>query len=139
MASGTVGLEGRTDIEQLRARYEVAAERPTAQAVDGLTFLGGLYLAASPWIVGFGARDLRITDLIVGVALAIVALGLAAAFGRTHGMTWVVPVLGAWTIVAPWVVLGSAATTAQIVSNVIAGAAIFVLGLGAMWVAQARR
>lgn len=139
MASGTVGLDGRTDIEQLRARYEVAAERPTAQAVDGLTFLGGLYLAASPWIVGFGARDLRITDLIVGVALAIVALGLAAAFGRTHGMTWVVPVMGAWTIVAPWVVLGSAAATAQIVSNVIAGAVIFVLGLGAMWVAQARR
>lgn len=138
MASGTVGLEGRTDIEELRARYEVAAERPTAQVVDGLTFLGGLYLAASSWIVGFSGRDLHVNNLIVGVALSVIALGLAAAFGRTHGMTWVVPVIGAWTIVAPWVVLGSTASTASIVSNVIVGAVIFVLGLGAMWMAQNR-
>ncbi len=51
----------------MRARYEAAAETPVAQGVNGVIALTGLYLAASPWIVGFsGLTNLAINDLITG-------------------------------------------------------------------------
>jgi hypothetical protein len=133
-------IEGHPDIAELRARYEIAAEKPAVHLLDGLTMLCGLYLAASPWIVGFmGGGDLRVNNLITGVAVAVLALGLATANGRTHGMAWVVPVMGAWTIVAPWVVLGGAVKGGTILSNVIVGALIVLLGLGAMSLQTVRR
>src|SRR4051812_13821802 len=102
-------IEGHPDIAELRARYEIAAEKPVVHMLDGFSILCGLYLASSPWIVGFmsGANDLRVNNLITGIAVATLALGLATAHGRTHGVAWTVPVIGVWTIVAPWVILGT--------------------------------
>jgi SPW repeat len=127
------------DIAELRAKYEAAAETPVARAVDGLIFLTGLYLAVSPWVVGF-VRFPTLTgnDLIVGVALALLALGFASAYGRTHGIAWVAPLIGVWTIIAPWVVSGDVATVATVWSNVVAGALAVLLGLGAMSVGMSR-
>jgi hypothetical protein len=53
-------------------------------------------------------------------------------YGRLHGITWVARVLGVWTVITPWVVTGGVATTATIVSNVVAGLIAVLLGLGAM-------
>ncbi|MFI7614654.1 SPW repeat protein [Nonomuraea terrae] len=122
------------DIAELRAKYELAAEAPTARAVAGLTFLAGLYLAMSPWIVGFdGFTTLTVTNLIAGVALATLALGFASAYGRTHGIVWIAPLIGVWTIIAPWVVSGDVATTATIWSNVVTGVIVLLLGLAEMF------
>jgi len=121
------------DIAQLRAKYDAAAETRVAQVVDGLTFLTGLYLAISPWVVGFnGFPTLTGNNVIVGIAVSLLAIGFASAYGRTHGMVWVMPLIGAWTIVAPWVVSGDVSTTATVWSNVVAGAITVLLGLGAM-------
>jgi hypothetical protein len=140
MTSRAAGLEGHPDIQEMRARYELAAEKPAAQALDGLTLLSGLYLAASPWIVGFaGSADLAVNNLITGIAVALMATGLAAAYGRTHGMAWIVPVVGVWTIVAPWVIYGSGAPGRAIISNVIIGVLTVVLGAGAIAAARMRR
>lgn len=129
----TEAMTSHPDLAELRATYDAAAETPTAQAVDGLTVLTGLYLAVSPWVVGFHRfTTLTANDLIVGVALALLALGFASAYGRTHGIAWVAPVIGVWTIIAPWVVSGHVATAATIWSNVLAGILAVVLGLGAM-------
>ncbi|GLY80264.1 hypothetical protein Airi01_085310 [Actinoallomurus iriomotensis] len=133
-------MERHPDIAELRARYDLAAERPTAQAVDGLTFLSGLYLAMSPWIVGFGGRTtLTINNLISGIAVALLAVAFVSAYGRTHGVTWVVPLIGVWTIIAPWVVSGHPATTATICSNVVVGALIVIFGALAAGVGLASR
>ncbi|MBF8186879.1 SPW repeat protein [Nonomuraea sp. K274] len=117
-----------------------AAEEPTAKAVAGLTFLTGLYLAMSPWVVGFnGFTTLAVTDLIAGIALATLALGFAFAYGRTHGIVWITPLIGVWTIIAPWVVSGDVATTSTIWSNVVTGAVALLLGLtGIFGVYQSR-
>lgn len=54
---------------------------------------------------------------------------LTAAYGRMHGLTFVVPAIGIWTLVAPWLIAGAMDTTRTIWSNVCAGGAIVVFGL----------
>ncbi|MGH3856775.1 MAG: SPW repeat protein [Pseudonocardiaceae bacterium] len=121
------------DIAELRTTDEVAAWTPVASAVAGLTFLTGLYLAISPWVVGFTRfPSLTVNDLIVGVALAVLALGFASGSGRGRAVAWVAPVIGVWTIIAPAIVSGHVATTATIWSNVVTGVIAVLLGLGAM-------
>jgi len=131
-ARPTASMEGHPDILELRARYDRAAETMSAHTVDGLTFMSGLYLAISPWVVGFNGRTtLTANNLLTGIAVALLAVGLASAYGRTHGVAWVAPLIGVWTLIAPWVVSGNTATTSTILNNVITGAAIVVFGLAA--------
>ena len=130
MTHQNVALEQHPDIAEMQARYERIAQTPTVQSVEGLTLLAGLYLAVSPWILTFGAPagDLNPVNLVSGLAVAVLALGYAAAYGRTHGLSWVTPIIGVWAIVAPWIVLTNPSNTV-ILSNVIAGAVIVLLGL----------
>ncbi|HZX05013.1 SPW repeat protein [Kribbella sp.] len=129
----TESMRTHPDLMALRAKYDAVGETQTAQVVDGLTFLTGLYLAISPWVVGFtGFTSLTGNNLIVGIALALLAAGFASAYGRLHGMAWVAPLIGVWTIIAPWVVSGNVATTRTIWSNVVTGAIAVLLGLGAL-------
>lgn len=132
------GLERHPDIVEMRAKYERAASSTTAQVTDGLTLLAGLYLAISPWVVGFhGLSRLTVSNLVTGLALAALALGFATAYGRTHGLSWIAPVIGIWTIVSPWVV-GSAGR-GTIWNNVITGIVILLLGAGAVAVGARQR
>jgi hypothetical protein len=143
-ARSMAGMEQHPDIVELRARYELAAATPLAQFADGLIFLTGLYLAISPWVVGFNASlpSIAVNDLITGVALALIGAGLASAYGRTHGIAWVAPVVGIWTIITPWVIRGgvaATATTGTIASNVATGAVAVAVGLAAMSVTALSR
>jgi hypothetical protein len=129
MASPT-HIEQHPDLLELRMRYDELAQRPTVQVLEGLSFLVGLFVATSPWIVGFaGLTTLAATNFIVGGALALLAVAFAWAYGRTHGIAWVTPALGVWTIISPWVVSGHVYTMRSILSNVIAGALVVLLGL----------
>jgi len=118
----------------LRARYERVAESMSAHVTFGLALLTGLYVAASPSIVGFtDTRSLVWCDFIAGIAVAFLAYGFATALDRAHGMTWTLPVLGVWVIVSPWVLPGVALTAGMIWSNVVAGAFLTFLGLNATY------
>lgn len=130
----TEAMKTHPDIMEMRAKYEAAAENSVVQLADGLTFMAGLYLAMSPWIVGFTDMGTLVgNNLIAGAALAMLAFGFASAYGRTHGLTWVAPLIGVWTIISPWVVSGDVSTTSTIWSNVVVGAVTVVLGLCAMY------
>ncbi|MFI0451169.1 SPW repeat protein [Actinomadura sp. 6N118] len=132
-------IERHPDIAEMRTRYEIAAASPVAQLMDGLTLLSGIYLALSPWIVGFnGLAGITLNNLVTGLCVAGLGLGFSFAFGRTYGIAWCAPVLGVWTIVAPWVISGDMSTTRTIWSNVIVGALICVLGLATMSLAGSR-
>lgn len=118
----------------LRARYERVAESMSAHFTFGLALLTGLYVAASPWIVGFSAtRSLATSDLIAGIAVAFLAYGFATTLDRAHGMTWTLPVLGAWVIVSTWILPDVTLTTGMTWSNVVAGALLTSLGLNATY------
>lgn len=126
-------IHGHPDLEELRANYERAAETPVARALAGLTLMSGLYIAMSPWIVGFGqSGSLAITMLISGLALALLGAGFSTAYSKTHTVAWVAPLIGAWVVVAPFVVANTAATTSMIVSSAIAGGIAVLLGCGAI-------
>lgn len=123
-------IEQHPDLAEMRSRFERATATPQAQAVETLALLTGLYLAASPWIAGFsGLTTLAICNLITGVAYALCMGGFASAYERTHAMAWTATVIGAWTIIAPWVVAGNVDTTRSVVNNVIVGAVALLLGL----------
>ncbi|MFI7130318.1 SPW repeat protein [Nonomuraea sp. NPDC050153] len=118
------------DIAALRAQYDLAAQSPSGQSVSGLAFLSGLYLAISPWVVGFFRHTtLTVNNLITGIALVLLAAGIAAAYGRIHGVAWVIPIIGVWTIIAPWVLPPHGASAGTIISNVITGVVITACGL----------
>ncbi len=133
MASPTQRMETHPDIVAMRMPYERAAESRVAQITEGLALLAGVYLAISPWVVGFTAlTTITVNNLVTGIAVALLALGFASAFGRTHGLTWVLPLVGIWTIISPWVVSGEVNTVAVVTNNVIIGAVILLLGLATM-------
>jgi hypothetical protein len=123
----------RPEWAQLEGERESSVKQPVLRAVDCLMFLAGLYLAVSPWVVGFnGMVTLSVNNLIVGAALAMLALRFSSAGRRAVGVAGAVPVIGAWTIIAPWVVSGNVATTASIWSNVVTGVIAALIGLAAM-------
>ncbi|RIQ11294.1 SPW repeat protein [Jiangella rhizosphaerae] len=133
MTMPTPDIEQHPDVAVMRRRYDQIAETPVAQSADGLAFLAGLYLAMSPWVIGFTSESaLTMTNLFTGIAVALLAAGFASAYGRLHGMAWVAPILGIWAIVAPWAVDGPAPDTTAIVSNIVAGAVIVLCALAMM-------
>ncbi|TAM68816.1 SPW repeat protein [Mycobacterium sp.] len=127
-------IDHHPDLLALRARYERVAESMSAHFTFGLALLAGLYVAASPWIVGFSAtRSLATSDLIAGIAVAFLAYGFATTLDRAHGMTWTLPVLGGWVIVSTWILPDVVLTTGMTWSNVVAGALLTFLGLNATY------
>lgn len=140
MAAPAARIEQHPDLMALRAESERAATRPVAQAVECLSLLTGLFLAISPWVVGFDAfRSLTVNDLITGAALALLALGYGPAYERTHGMGAAAALIGVWTIIAPWVVAGSPATARTEASNIATGALAFILALATLAQGSTRR
>jgi SPW repeat-containing protein len=126
----TAYMARHPDLVELRKRYDAASASPVAEGAAGLALLGAVFLAASPWIVGFSALTaITITNLLAGGAVAVLVIALAASYGRLHGLTFVVPAIGIWTIVAPWAIVGAMDTTRTIWSNCFAGGAIVVFGL----------
>jgi hypothetical protein len=134
MTRSNIAIDQHPDIAELRARYDQVAETSTAQSVDGLTALSGLFLAASPWIVGFRPieHDLAINNVFFGIAVALLGVGFATTYGRTHGLAWAPVVIGIWTILAPWVVQGRQVAGGTVTTNVITGILITLLGLTTM-------
>ncbi|WP_328924620.1 SPW repeat protein [Streptomyces sp. NBC_00190] len=124
-------IEHHPDLAEMRTRFERVTSTPAAQAVEALALITGLYLAASPWIAGFGILllPLAINNLITGLAYCLCMGGLGSAYERTHAMAWTAVALGAWTIVAPWAIAGEMDTTRTVVNNVITGAVALCLGL----------
>jgi len=132
-STGTSHIDSHPDLVSLRDRYAAMSGKPMAGMVEGLCLLTGLYLAISPWVVGFdNFNSLKVNNLVTGLALAVLGIGFGSVLERTHGLGWVATAIGAWTIVAPWVVSGSADTTKTITNNAIVGGVACLLGLTTM-------
>ncbi|OBH09716.1 SPW repeat protein [Mycobacterium sp. E1747] len=133
-------IDHHPDLLALRANYDRVAESMSAHVTFGLALLTGLYVAASPWLVGFSATGaLATSNLIAGIAGAFLAYGFATALDRAHGLTWTMPVLGGWVIASLWILPGVAQTAGMMWSNVVAGALLTLLGLNATYFGRRTR
>ncbi|WP_226962966.1 SPW repeat protein [Streptomyces sp. C8S0] len=92
--------------------------------------LAGVYAAISPWVVHFSGTEpnLTLNNLIVGIAVAVLALGLAAAPDRLFRLAWAAVPLGIWLIISPWTATATHSAGAGIIwNNVVTGGLVCVL------------
>ncbi|MEV5174026.1 SPW repeat protein [Streptomyces flaveolus] len=123
-------ISSHPDVSEMRDRYARMLGGRDVALVDGPVFLLGLYCAASPWILHYAANQpaLMTHNLIMGIAIGLLALGFTRAPERMYGLSWAMCALGIWMIIAPWIV-GSSPDVGVIVNNVVIGALALVLGL----------
>ena len=134
MSSQTHPIEQHPDLMALRAASEDATTRPAGQAVETLSLLAGLYLAVSPWIVGFHATSpgLTVNNLITGLVLVALALGVVPAYERTHSLGMAAAAIGVWTIIAQWVIQSTSTDAGVIANNIVIGAVVFLCAMATL-------
>ncbi|AKU17861.1 SPW repeat protein [Luteipulveratus mongoliensis] len=133
MAASAHDIDKHPDVLEMRHRYDEISEKPIAQWADGVMFLAGIFLAMSPWVIGFsGQASMTASCLITGLAVALLGVGFSVAYGHFHGLAWVTGVLGLWAIVSPWAVDGPTPDNKAIVWTVIAGALCVLCTLALM-------
>ncbi|MFC9942776.1 SPW repeat protein [Streptomyces pratensis] len=130
--SGHTGrdISGHPDAEEMRARHDrVMGGRRTTAGADAPVFLLGLYCAVSPWVLHFTASQPSLVthNLVIGIAIAVLALCFTAMPERMTGMSIAIVALGAWLIVSTWIV-GQSPDMGVILNNVIVGGLAVVLG-----------
>ncbi|WP_251067034.1 SPW repeat protein [Streptomyces sp. ISL-36] len=125
----------------MRDRYSRMLQTRGVAAVEELVILAGIYAAVSGWVVHFSAArpELALSNLVVGITLAVMGLCMSMAPERSHDLNFVVLLLGAWLIISPWVVATSDAGTGAILSNVITGACVCLFALTAGGLLMSKR
>ncbi|GAP46483.1 SPW repeat protein [Streptomyces azureus] len=123
-------ITSHPDASEMRDRYARVLGGRDVALVDGPVFLLGLYCAASPWIVHYTTSQppLVTHNLIMGIAIGLLALGFTRAPERMYGLSWAMCALGVWMIISPWVV-GESPDTGVVWNNIIIGALAVILGL----------
>ncbi|AZM63844.1 MULTISPECIES: SPW repeat protein [unclassified Streptomyces] len=123
-------LSSHPDAQEMRARYDRVLGGRDVALVDGPVFLLGLYCAVSPWILHFTASQPALVphNLIVGIAIGLLALGFTAAPARMYGLSWAMCALGVWMIISPWIV-GDGPDAGVIWNNVVIGGLAVLLGM----------
>lgn len=92
----------------------------------------GLVLFLMPWLAGFSAAQTPAwTAWLTGLAIALVGAGSLA--GYAHSGAWVNLVLGAWAVIAPWV-LGFAGLAEAMWSQVILGILTLLAAAVVLWI-----
>ena len=126
-------MAGHPDLVEMRERYERIAATPPAAIADGLMLLAGLWLAISPWVIHFNTTtpQVALSNLILGLAVAAVALGLSVAPMRMGRLSLAVFAIGIWVVISQWVIQQSSVTAGIVINNVITGGIIALLGLAA--------
>ncbi|KUJ64749.1 hypothetical protein ACZ90_56575, partial [Streptomyces albus subsp. albus] len=83
-------ITSHPDASEMRDRYARVLGGRDVALVDGPVFLLGLYCAASPWIVHYTTSQppLVTPNLIMGIAIGLLALGFTRAPERMYGLSW---------------------------------------------------
>ena len=126
-------MRDHPDLAEMQARYERISASGSAVVLDGLVLLAGLWMAISPWVIHFNATapNVTVNNLILGIAVAVVGLGLTTLPARMSRLSWATALVGAWEIISQWVIQQSGSHPGIVLNNVITGGVTFLLGIGA--------
>lgn len=98
---------------------------------DWAAFVLGLWLIASPWIVGFGDLTAAMWNGVLG-GIVVAVLAMAAILQYREWEEWVDGLVGVWFVLSPWI-LGFAGFAAETATGHLGASINFVLaGLIAM-------
>jgi hypothetical protein len=133
METPKFAMADHPDLIEMRERYERVSASGPAVITDGLVLLAGLWLAISPWVIHFNATapDVTLSNLVLGIAVAVVALGLTLMPQRMVRISWATAAIGAWVVISQWVIQQSSSTTGIVLNNVITGGVTALLGIAA--------
>jgi hypothetical protein len=95
-----------------------------------INILLGIWIVISPWVYGIGsATSGMIANSIIvgGLILIFGAIRDASPHART-GFSWANIVLGAWTVISPWIYQYSG-TMPRVWNSVIVGLAVIALAI----------
>ncbi|MGR3933272.1 SPW repeat protein [Streptomyces sp. BRA346] len=123
-------LKGHPDVSEMRERFARMMEARDVVFLDGPVLLAGLYFAISPWVVHFSSTspDLMVNNVILGLAIALLGIGLTSAPRRMYSLCWAMSAIGVWMIISPWVV-ARGPDAGMIWNNVLIGALTCLFGL----------
>lgn len=125
--------------------YHVPQEPALASAAGGIAFLTGVWLAIAPFLLHYAHPEEGFEgywhDIVLGGAVAVLALARSLAPQRVRWLGLVTVVLGLWLVLAP-LVLGyqewSGSPTAA-VNSIAVGAIVVVMSLLSSFATRSRR
>ncbi|GAA2251642.1 membrane protein [Streptomyces ruber] len=123
-------IASHPDVSEMRDRYARMVGGRDVALMDAPVFLLGLYFAVSPWIVHFAADQTFLTthNLIIGIAISLLAIGFTTAPARMYGLSWAMCAMGIWMIISPWIV-GRNPDAGVIANNAAVGALTLLMGM----------
>jgi SPW repeat len=89
----------------------------------------GIWLAVSPWILGYGHGDPRWSDIVLGSLVAGAALARATGAYREAYLSWFNVAVGVWLVVAGLAVDHTAVATWN---DLGVGATVFVVAIASI-------
>ena len=122
-------IASHPDVPEMRDRYARMLGGRDVALVDGPVFLLGLYCATSPWILHYTTSQPALVthNLIMGIAIGVLALGFTTTPTRMYGLSWAMCAMGTWMVISPWIV-GESPDAGVVLNNIIIGALAVVLG-----------
>ncbi|MEV2195275.1 SPW repeat protein [Streptomyces phaeochromogenes] len=122
-------IASHPDVPEMRDRYARMLGGRDVALVDGPVFLLGLYCATSPWILHYTTSQPALVthNLIMGIAIGVLALGFTTTPTRMYGLSWAMCAMGTWMIISPWIV-GESPDAGVVLNNIIIGVLAVVLG-----------
>lgn len=82
---------------------DAMAVKNTVSWTSGLNILAGIWLFISPWVLSYQGINVALwNNLIVGAAIAVLALSRVSTPDRHGEVSWFNLLLGAWLFFAPF-------------------------------------
>lgn len=108
--------------------YPLAGNHEQIVLASGANLLLGLWLIAAPFVLTYTAANARGNDVIFGIIIATIAAVRVFGAYRSAWLSWINVVLGAWLIIAPFV-LGYGGHTHPMWNDVIVGILVAAFGV----------